>query len=307
MELFVYLSLIVLLLNVYSFLLPAMGMKDSTYRLVFLTILLVICIINQLLFFLMVPAILLGNIVYILTGLFKIPRWLKIVFIVCSVPLMLVLGVFAFGMIFAGDMAFYYYALPLSVFWVYTLWLFIREFPWAQKHKWVSRIIFLLLAILMPMSVWSFRQNPTTFGQSVTITINGDRHTYQGKDILKLFKMLQEVIVLEVDSIYEDVDSVQFTSITRSQGLLDDPDFYITFTVNDKIPFSTTVTINDDNDIRFSYPESDTDDQLKKRENHDYEEGQLSDLTNKKNQERLKNIDITYYQKDDIYKIKKNN
>lgn len=307
METFVYSSLIVLLINVYFFLLPAMGMKDSTYRLVFLTILLVICIINQLLFFLMVPAILLGNIVYILTGLFKIPRWLKIVFIVCSVPLMLVLGVFAFGMIFAGDMAFYYYALPLSVFWVYTLWLFIREFPWAQKHKWVSRIIFLLLAILMPMSVWSFRQNPTTFGQSVTVTINGDRHTYQGKDILKLFKMLQEVIVLEVDSIYEDVDSVQFTSITRSQGLLDDPDFYITFTVNDKIPFSTTVTINDDNDIRFSYPESDTDDQLKKRKNHDYEEGQLSDLTEKKNQERLKNIDITYYQKNDIYKIKKNN
>lgn len=307
METFVYSSLIVLLINVYFFLLPAMGMKDSTYRLVFLTILLVICIINQLLFFLMVPAILLGNIVYILTGLFKIPRWLKIVFIVCSVPLMLVLGVFAFGMIFAGDMAFYYYALPLSVFWVYTLWLFIREFPWAQKHKWVSRIIFLLLAILMPMSVWRFRQNPTTFGQSVTVTINGDRHTYQGKDILKLFKMLQEVIVLEVDSIYEDVDSVQFTSITRSQGLLDDPDFYITFTVNDKIPFSTTVTINDDNDIRFSYPESDTDDQLKKRKNHDYEEGQLSDLTEKKNQERLKNIDITYYQKNDIYKIKKNN
>lgn len=307
MELFVYLSLIVILLNAYFFLLPAMGIKDGTYRLLFLTVLLVICIITRLLFFLVVPAILLGNIVYILTGLFKIPRWLKNVLIVCSVPLMLVLGVFAFGMIFAGDIAFYYYALPLSVFWVYTLWLFIREFPWPQKHKWLSRIFFLLFAVLMPMSIWGYRHNPTTFDRSMTVTINGDTHTYKGKELLKLFKMVQEVIVLEVNSIYEDVDSVQFTSITRSRGLLDDPDFYIHFTVNNKIPFSTTVTFNDGNDIRFSYPESDTDEQLKKRENHDYEEGQLSDLTDKKNQERLKNIDITYYQKDDIYKIKKNN
>lgn len=307
MELFVYLSLIVLLLNVYSFLLPAMGMKNSTYRLVILAILLVICIITRLLIFFMVPAILLGNIVYILTSLFKIPRWLKILLIVCCVPLTLILGLFAFGMIFAGDIAFYYYAFPLSVSCIYTLWLFIREFPWPQKHKWVSRIIFFLLAILMPISIWGYRRNPTTFGRSIKVMINEETHTYTGKDLLKLFKMIQDVIVLEVDSIYEDVDSVQFTSITRTQAVEESPDFDIHFTVNNKVPCSTTVTLYDDYDIRFSYPESDADDQLKKRKNYDYEDGQLSDLTEKKNQERLKNTDITYNQKDDIYKIKKNN
>lgn len=307
MELFVFLSLIVILLNAYFYLLPAMGMKNGTYRLGGLAILSIICLLTPLLLFLVVPAVLIGNVLCFLIETFKMPKWLKIVFIVCGVFLTTILGIAAFGILFMTEFAFYYYALPLSVFWVYTLWLFIKEFPWSQKHKWVSRICFLLLTILVPMSIWGYRHNPTTFGRSVTVTINGKTHTYKGRDILKLFKMVQEVVVLDVDNIYEDVDSVQFTSITQSRGYLQNTNFYITFVVNKKIKFSTIVEVYDDHNVCFSPPHSDADNQLKKRENLDYKEGQLSDLRDKKNQERLKNIDITYYQKDDIYKIKKNN
>lgn len=305
MQLLTYVSLIGLLLNAYFLLLPAMGVKKHIHRIAFIPALLVIAFIQPLILLTLFPAIFLGNVFYFINSIFKLPKWLKISILIFSSLLLPFAGFLTFACLLGGDMAYYYFSFPFSLFWIHWIWIAIRKEPQILKHIWRFRISFILLAILFPLSIWGYRHNPTTFGRSLYIYFNEDTHLYLGRKILNLFKLVQQVIVLELDNEYEDIDSVQFTSIRRIYGgpdYFDDNEFSIDLIVNGNIPFGTNITLEDDK-IRFTGVYSNDDDKLKRRKDSKGSEVELDDLANPKNQERLKKIDITYYLKNDIFRF----
>lgn len=305
MQLLTYVSLIGLLLNAYFLLLPAMGVKKHIHRIAFIPALLVIAFIEPLILLTLFPAIFLGNVFYFINSIFKLPKWLKISILILSSLLLPFAGFLTFACLLSGDMAYYYFSFPFSIFWIHWIWIAIRKEPHILKHIWRFRISFILLAILFPLSIWGYRHNPTTFGRSLYMYFNEETHLYSGRKILNLFKLVQQVIVLELDNKYEGIDSVQFTSIRRIYGgpdHFDDNKFSIDLIVNGNIPFGTNITLEDDK-IRFTGVYSNDDDKLKRRKDSKGSEVELDDLANPKNQERLKKIDITYYLKNDIFRF----
>ena len=179
-----------------------------------------------------------------------------------------------------------------------------------------------ILLVLPTLTIYGCRHNPTVYGRKVSINRDGFKHVYWNGQILEHTKHVEQVIALDIIENYENVESIRFTDVYQNKYYFESPDssnrFEVKVLINGKYKatYDVNLSAKDPNDPEDKY---DKGVELYKMssygpnfisEKNDVEKDKiftLKDLNNPKYQKLLKNTDITYYQKNDIYKLKKNN
>lgn len=206
---------------------------------------------------------------------------------------------------------------------VFFLWLIICILPWGRKRfKKVTLTSLILLPIFLG-TIYLYQINPTTYFRSVTIPYpNGEKKTFWNTDILKHIKRNQQVVALELLTVYNGIESLEFQDISENPRHANPFDggnqFEGQVLVNGQylVYFSFDMLANAED---LSYPDIEGPTEVNwgfkdfaDEENFVRTERSLEwdspdyvsyyDLDTAKYQKKLNSIDITYYEKNDIFK-----
>lgn len=222
--------------------------------------------------------------------------------------------------LFSYDLFFPYIAGLAAVFF---LWFFICAFPWGrERFKKVTLASLFLLPICLGM-IGLYQTNPTTYLRFVTIPYpDGSTKILWNTDILKHIKQNQQVVALEMMTVYDGIESLEFQDISenpRHENPFDgEMQFEGTVLVNHQylVNFEFDMLANVD---ELSYPD------ISEPTEIDWEFQDIQEETNLVRsdrslewgssdyvsfyqldtpayQKKLNSIDITYYEKNDVFK-----
>lgn len=226
-----------------------------------------------------------------------------------------------FFVLFNFDLFFPYIAGIVAVF---LLWLLICILPWGRKRfKQVTLISFLVFFPVCLGGIYLYQTNPTTYLRSVTIPYpDGKEETLWNTDILKHIKRNQQVVALELLTVYDGIESLEFQDISenpRHENPFDSGmQFRGTVLVNHQYlaNFEFDMLANVD---ELSYPDISTPTEVTWNFEDSQNEPKLArtnrslewdspdyvsfyKLDTPEYQKKLHSIDITYYEKNDIFK-----
>ena len=320
----VFVTLVGMIFNAYFLILPSLEMKKHQIWICSAVLGIIICCLFPLSLFL-IPSIIYTLNIFALCKSFSKGKVHKAVWIVLGIICLLlspILAVYLFGFMFALDNYYYYLSLIIPPFWVMWIWSSLNLSKKIKINKIILHSIMAILLVLPTLTIYGCRHNPTVYGRKVSINRDGFKHTYWNGQILEHTKHVEQVIALDIIGNYENVESIRFTDVYQNKYYFESPDssnrFEVEVLINGKYKASYDVNLSakDPNDPEDKY---DKGVELYKMssygpnfisEKNDVEKDKiftLKDLNNPKYQKLLKNTDITYYQKNDIYKLKKNN
>lgn len=325
----VFVTLVGMIFNAYflilpSLVFPSLGMKKHQIRIGTTIIAIIICCLFPLSLFL-IPSIIYTLNIFALCKSFSKGKGHKAVWIALEIFCLLlspILAVYLFGFMFALDDYYYYLSLIIPPFWVMWIWSCLNLSKKIKINKIILHSTMAILLVLPTLTIYGYRHNPTVYGRKVSINRDGFKHIYWNEQILEHAKHVEQVIALDIIENYENVECIKFTDVYQNKYYFESPDssnrFEVKVLINGKYKatYDVNLSAKDPNDPEDKY---DKGVELYKMSSHGAkfisEKNNLKkdkiftlkDLNNPKYQKQLKNIDITYYQKDDIYKIKKNN
>lgn len=320
----VFVTLVGMLFNAYFLILPSLEMKKHQIWICSAVLGIIICCLFPLSLFL-IPSIIYTLNIFALCKSFSKGKVHKAVWIVLGIICLLlspILAVYLFGFMFALDNYYYYLSLIIPPFWIMWIWSSLNLSKKIKINKIILHSIMAILLVLPTLTIYGCRHNPTVYGRKVSINRDGFKHVYWNGQILEHTKHVEQVIALDIIENYENVESIRFTDIYQNKYYFESPDssnrFEVKVLINGKYKatYDVNLAAKDPNDPEDKY---DKGVELYKMssygpnfisEKNDVEKDKiftLKDLNNPKYQKLLKSTDITYYQKNDIYKLKKNN
>lgn len=320
----VFVTLVGMIFNAYFLILPSLEMKKHQIWICSAVLAIIICCLFPLSLFL-IPSIIYTLNIFALCKSFSKGKVHKAIWIVLGIFCLLlspILAVYLFGFMFALDDYYYYLSLIIPPFWVMWIWSWLNLSKKIKINKIILHGTMAILLVLPTLTIYGCRHNPTVYGRKVSINRDGFKHTYWNGQILEHAKHVEQVIALDIIENYENVESIRFTDVYQNKYYFESPDssnrFEVEVLINGKYKatYDVNLSAKDPNDPEDKY---DKGVELYKMssygpnfisEKNDVEKDKiftLKDLNNPKYQKLLKNTDITYYQKNDIYKLKKNN
>ena len=317
----VFVTLVGMLFNAYFLILPSLEMKKHQIWICSAVLAIIICCLFPLSLFL-IPSIIYTLNIFALCKSFSKGKGHKAVWIALEIFCLLlspILAVYLFGSMFALDNYYYYLSLIIPPFWVMWIWSSLNLSKKIKINKIILHSIMAILLVLPTLTIYGCRHNPTVYGRRVSINRDGFKHVYWNEQILDHAK---QVIALDIIENYENVESIRFTDVYQNKYYFESPDssnrFEVEVLINGK--YKATYDVNfsakDPNDPEDKYDKgvelyrmsSYGPNFISEKKNLKKDKiFTLKDLNNPKYQKLLKNTDITYYQKNDIYKLKKNN
>lgn len=238
-------------------------------------------------------------------------RLIQTLLLLVFVVAVLVVAFYIFGAMFAMDDFDYLISYLFLSYFLWTGWLLVQNISWFRQKRWLSRLAYGSLAFLVLFGNWAFRHNPSTLFHREVVTLKGRSRVYTGHQIFTLLKQVEEMIVLDIDSQFQDVHSVTFLSVRENGAYYQYRDGYDRFTCevlingHSKIDYNFTLSYSDQ-DYEPSYISSSgyspKEMKLKVRKKALSTPQTIDDLKKPAYQDRLDNIKISYYLKDDIYK-----
>ena len=315
----VFVTLVGMLFNAYFLILPSLEMKKHQIWICSAVLAIIICCLFPLSLFL-IPSIIYTLNIFALCKSFSKGKGHKAVWIALEIFCLLlspILAVYLFGSMFALDNYYYYLSLIIPPFWVMWIWSSLNLSKKIKINKIILHSIMAILLVLPTLTIYGCRHNPTVYGRRVSINRDGFKHVYWNEQILDHAKHVEQVIALDIIENYENVESIRFTDVYQNKYYFESPDSSNRF-INGK--YKATYDVNfsakDPNDPEDKYDKgvelyrmsSYGPNFISEKKNLKKDKiFTLKDLNNPKYQKLLKNTDITYYQKNDIYKLKKNN
>ena len=320
----VFVTLVGMIFNAYFLILPSLEMKKHQIWICSAVLGIIICCLFPLSLFL-IPSIIYTLNIFALCKSFSKGKVHKAVWIVLGIICLLlspILAVYLFGFMFALDNYYYYLSLIIPPFWVMWIWSCLNLSKKIKINKIILHSIMAILLVLPTLTIYGCRHNPTVYGRKVSINRDGFKHVYWNGQILEHTKHVEQVIALDIIENYENVESIRFTDVYQNKYYFDSPDssnrFEVKVLINGKYKatYDVNLAAKDPNDPDDKYDKgvelykmsSYGPNFISEKKNLKKDKiFTLKDLNNPKYQKLLKNTDITYYQKNDIYKLKKNN
>ena len=303
MKYFIYVTMVGMLMNTFQLLLPAINIKKVWQRLLFLP-LVPLGFLHPYGIYVFFFLNLMGNALLFITNNISKPIWINRL-------LLTILGLsgpswayFKIRLLSSEAYELYYLLAYLSViFWTYWAWELLRNLQSYQKSFRKILIILVSLSGLSFVTVWGCIHNPTVYGHRESLSINDKTRTYKNEEILTLLKQVQTSVAIKIVERYKDVKTIEFTSIQRV--LYNETSLQGEVKINNSdTSFDYSIDFSNPSEpFRLSgvYPDKAL--QTKKEERDPIIKWGTKDLDDPEAQKKLENVDVIYYQKNDIYKL----